>query len=706
MDTNDSSIDRASIIDQNFIQRVTSQDFPPQLISPTTLQEAHLSKELALEIFTSQIESRQLDLCARALRKANQGFYTIGSSGHEGNAAIAAALTTKDMAFLHYRSCAFMLQRARQHYGESRVYDHLLSLVAAKTDPISGGRHKVYGSLELNVPPQTSTVASQLPKAVGAAYSIAKTKDLKITPNIDEHAVILCSFGDASFNHSTAQGAFNAAQWINDHKLPLPIIFLCEDNGIGISVPTLDAWIANNIMNRANMQYLQCDGLNFCDVYKQAVHAADIARNQKVPVFLHMRTVRLLGHAGSDIEAHYRTQDEISAIEAKDPLIYSAKIICESGFLTPQQIVEIYQKTQQTISELAIKAVEQPKLNSAVEIMASIIPNKRTNAITQPASTAPNKEDLQNKNIAQAINASLAFVMHKYPNIVLFGEDVGKKGGVYRVTSELQNTFGKKRVWDTLLDEQTILGTAIGFAHNNILPIPEIQYLAFLHNAIDQIRGEAATLSFFSNKQFTNPMVIRIPGLGYQKGFGGHFHNENTFAALRDIPGIIIACPSTSVDAFELLQESVRLAQEEQRIVIFLEPIALYFAKDTNVPTNNGNDYLVISYGNGAYLSRLAMQKVSAKQGTLLDLKWLAPLNVDEVVAQVKRFKHILIVDECRKTASISEQILAVLHDAGLLDETRKVVRLTAEDSFITTGNSWQYLMPNIDQIIAAIKTI
>lgn len=280
---------------------------------------------------------------------------------------------------------------------------------------------------------------------------------------------------------------------------------------------------------------------------------------------------------------------------------------------------------------------------------------------------------------------------------MIFGEDVGKKGGVYRVTVDLQQKFGAKRVWDTLLDEQTILGSAIGLAHNNILPIPEIQYLAFLHNAIDQIRGEAATLSFFSSGQYTNPMVIRIPGLAYQKGFGGHFHNENSFAAIRDIPGVIIACPSTSIDGYKLLQDCVELAQVEQRVVVFLEPIALYFAKDTNIATPAGKDYLIISYGNGAYLSRLAMQQ--AKQhGTLLDLRWLAPLNVNEIISNVKQFSRILIVDECRATASISEQILSLLYEQGLLVD-RKVQRLTAEDSFIPIGTAWEYLVPNVEQI-------
>jgi 2-oxoisovalerate dehydrogenase E1 component len=704
MESKEINLDRATVIDQNFLKRIQNKQFP-ELISSTTLEQANLNPQLALEIFSSQLESRNLDLMARVLRKKDLGFYTIGSSGHEGNAAIAAAFKVQDMAFLHYRSGAFMLQRARQFYGESRLYDHLLSLAASKLDPIAAGRHKVFGSLELNVPPQTSTIASHLPKAVGAAYSISKAKDLNITPILDKNAVIICSFGDASFNHSTAQGAFNAAQWINDHHLPLPIVFVCEDNGIGISVPTLPEWIENNVKNRINLQYLQCDGLNFCDVFKQASLAANIARTQKVPVFLHMKTVRLLGHAGSDIESQYHTISEIESFEAKDPLLYSARIIYDAGLLSVNKIIELYEKSRQEIAELADKAATEPKLATAQEVMSSIVPPKRTPLTTQITFEPPSKESILSKTLSQAINSSLEVILKKFPNSVIFGEDVAKKGGVYRVTADLQQKFGAKRVWDSMLDEQTILGTAIGLAHNNILPIPEIQYLAYVHNAIDQIRGEAATLSYFSNGQFTNPMVIRIPGLAYQKGFGGHFHNENSFAALRDIPGIMIACPSTSIDAYELLQEAARLAQEEQRVVIFLEPIALYYTKDLNMLEQTGTDYLIVSYGNGAYLSRVAMQQITDLQGTLLDLRWLAPLNKQQIIAQVSKFKRVLIVDECRKTASLSEQIVGLLFEAGLLTIDRQVQLITAEDSFISLGKTWQYLVPSTEQIISAIQT-
>lgn len=166
-------LDRASVVDEQFLKRVLQGDFP-QLRSSMSPDTAELDKKTAIEFFDSQIKSRLLDIIARQLKEKGLSFYTIGSSGHEGNAVLGQVFRASDMAFLHYRSGAFFLQRAKQLPGIDGVKDILLSLVAAANDPISGGRHKVFGSVPLNIPPQTSTIASHLPKALGAALSITR----------------------------------------------------------------------------------------------------------------------------------------------------------------------------------------------------------------------------------------------------------------------------------------------------------------------------------------------------------------------------------------------------------------------------------------------------------------------------------------------------------------------------------------------------
>ncbi len=573
-------MDPAEAVHQRFLRGVASLDAPGHNRGGIP-DDLGLSAARLVDIFHSQVLSRQLDRVARALQARGEGFYTIGSSGHEGMAAVAEALRVDDMAFLHYRDAAFQIHRAKRVPGQTPTWDMLLSFAASAEDPISGGRHKVLGSKALFIPPQTSTIASHLPKAMGAAYAIglAKSLGLKDKPLADD-GVIMCSFGDASANHSTAQGAINAASWTAFQGGPMPIVFVCEDNGIGISVRTPRGWIEAAFSGRPALKYLRCDGLNVVDTHRAAAEAAAYARRARRPVFLHMTCVRLYGHAGSDVQAAYLSKQEIESGEAGDPLLHTAGALAGMGIMTPSEITALYNDTEETVRRVAEEAIKRPKNTTAAEVMASIIPPRRVPAPSQPV-TAAARADLfkgeigtdKPQHMAKLINWALADSMLEHREIVLAGEDIGPKGGVYNVTAKLHARFGAGRVINTLLDEQSILGLGMGLAHNGVAPIVEIQFLAYLHNAEDQLRGEAATLlPFFSNGQFTNPMVVRVAGLGYQKGFGGHFHNDNSVAVLRDIPGLIVACPSNGADAVAMLRECVRLMREEQRVVVFLEP--------------------------------------------------------------------------------------------------------------------------------------
>jgi 2-oxoisovalerate dehydrogenase E1 component len=307
-----------------------------------SLAEAGLTGPELIELFETQMLSRQLDLQARRLNALKQGFYTIGSSGHEGNAAIAKALRHTDPAFLHYRDAPFFIQRSKSVKGIDIVYDMLLSFVASADDPIAGGRHKVLGSKKLTVPPQTSTISSHLPKAVGAAYSMPLAKRLGVPTAWPSDSVVVCSFGDASLNHSTAQGAMNAAAWVAYQSVPLPLIFVCEDNGLGVSVPTPAGWVESSVKRWPGWQYVSCDGLDLLDTLRAARQAERIARSARKPVFLHMHCVRLMGHAGADAQEGYLSPAEIDAQEALDPLLFSAALMLEHELMTSDEIVERY----------------------------------------------------------------------------------------------------------------------------------------------------------------------------------------------------------------------------------------------------------------------------------------------------------------------------------------------------------------------------
>nr|HAT8714616.1 MFS transporter [Legionella jordanis] len=729
-------LDRASVVDEQFLRRVKEADFPPGITS-TSPAEVGLDKITAIELFDSQIKSRLLDLIARQLKEKGLSYYTIGSSGHEGNAVLGKLFRASDMAFLHYRSGAFYLQRAKQLSGSDGVRDILLSLVAAAEDPIAGGRHKVFGSVALNIPPQTSTIASHLPKALGAALSITRAKELGIHSKLPVDAVILCSFGDASTNHASAQTTLNACSWMATQSYPVPLIFICEDNGIGISVPTPSKWIQMSVQSRPGLHYIACDGLNIADIYQKTIEAEYLARVKKQPVFLHMKCTRLLGHAGSDIESQYNNQAEIEQREANDPLLHTARILHQQGWMSLQGMIDLYQANRALIEAKAMEAVHLPKMTSAKQVMSSILPKSRNkrgyllpdeNRRKTVFAEAYNQLSIK-RNLSQHINFALTDLMMQYPNMLIFGEDVGKKGGVYRVTADLQARFGKRRVFDSLLDETTILGTAIGLAHNGFIPVPEIQFLAYLHNAEDQLRGEASTLSFFSNGQYQNPMIIRIASLAYQKGFGGHFHNDNSIAVLRDLPGVLVACPSNGPDAAMMLRTCMRLAHQEGRVIVFLEPIALYMTKDLHQPGDNGwlfeyppldktiepgevgvygeGDTVILTYANGYYLSRQAAKILKEKHDVavkIIDLRWLSPLPAEAILREVVKAKRVLIVDEGRQSASLSEGLISLLVEQA--SNRIKIKRITGEDCFIPLGTAWQYLLPSRDSIVSAVLAL
>ncbi|HEY6177511.1 MAG TPA: transketolase C-terminal domain-containing protein, partial [Kofleriaceae bacterium] len=314
------------------------------------------------------------------------------------------------------------------------------------------------------------------------------------------------------------------------------------------------------------------------------------------------------------------------------------------------------------------------------------------------------------------INRALGDLLAKYPELIVFGEDVARKGGVYNVTAELSRRAGVGRVFNTVLDEQSILGLAIGAGHLGLLPIPEIQYLAYLHNAEDQLRGEAASLRFFSSGQYQNPVVVRIAGYAYQKGFGGHFHNDNSVAVLRDIPGIVIASPARGDDAAAMLRTCVAAARRCGSVCAFLEPIALYMTRDLHdandglwttvydpdgpaVPIGaartygSGRDLLLVSFANGLWMSLRVARRLERDHGVacrVLDLRWLSPLPVDDLVREVEAVGRVLVVDETRRSGGVSEGVLAALVDRGFAGPIARVASL---DSFVPLGAAANHVL-------------
>jgi 2-oxoisovalerate dehydrogenase E1 component len=533
---------------------------------------------------------------------------------------------------------------------------------------------------------------------------------------------VLCSFGDASANHSTAVGAFNAASYLAHRDLPCPVLFVCEDNGIGISTRSPRGWPGAALRTLPGLAYRRVDGDDpeaLLSVVAESL--AEVRRTRRAGV-LHLRTVRLMGHAGSDAEIAYRSTAEIAADHEHDPLLASARALVERGVATPQQILDRYEATRRAVLDEAAQVLEEKPITSRSAVLAPI-------AFAPPAPPRPPRLPATGPplTLAQSVNATLAELMAAHPEALVFGEDVAVKGGVYGVTRGLHKRFGGRRVFDTLLDEQTILGVSLGAALAGFVPIPEIQYLAYLHNAEDQLRGEAATLAFFSDGQYRNGMVVRVPGLAYQRGFGGHFHNDNSLAVLRDIPGLVLAVPSHPADAPGMLRGCFELARTEGRVCVLVEPIARYHTRDlledgdggwtapyvaddiaplgSVVRHGIGRDALLVTFGNGVHLSRRAAATLAGLDiaVTVLDLRWLAPLPIEALVAAAGGFDAVLVVDETRRSGGVSEGVVATLVDHGYAG---RLARVTSADSFVPLGPAAETVLLGEDEIVSAVRTL
>jgi 2-oxoisovalerate dehydrogenase E1 component len=686
----------------------------------------------ALAIWRAQLMSRAVDLAARRLRAEGVGYYTIGSAGHEQNAVLGQLLAHDDPCFLHYRSGAFVMARALRAGHDGILRDVLMSLRASELDPIARGRHKVWGSRPLWIVPQTSTIASHLPKAVGLAFGLSRMRRAGLSPPVNERAIVACSFGDASTNHASALSGLHAARYAHRLGHAVPILFVCEDNGLGISERAPDGFIRDTVSGQSGLAYLRAEG-SLDAVYGVCSEAISLCRRTRAPVFLHLETVRLGGHAGSDAESSYLSPSEIAAMEARDPLLENARFLTQRGLANAAALLDCHAEIDETVSALCKEAACAPQLTDAEAVMAALPPLPDASRCARGPSTSPPAAPIEPltpaaesaRPLAAHITRTLGELLETNAEIFLFGEDVGRKGGVYGVTAGLQRRFGVARVFDTMLDETSILGTAQGLALAGALPIPEIQYLAYLHNAIDQLRGEASSMSFFSDGQFRNPMVVRIASFAYQKGFGGHFHNDNAIGALREIPGLALAAPARGDDAARMLRAAVDLARRDGRVVCFLEPIALYFESDLHGPGDRGwlteaplpgetlppgipglygaqaPDLLLISYANGLRLCLRAARQLERDAGLrvrVLDLRWLAPLPLAAVEAEATRSGCVMVVDECRSSGGgIADAVIAHLAETGYRG---RLGSLRARDSFVPLGPAAHTVLVGEDEIV------
>lgn len=665
-----------------------------------------IDRGLASHLLQSMITTRVSHNVSRRAAITGTVYYTIGPGGHEAISGVAAALRPTDPAILHYRDTAFQVQRALQA-GDSEMLRKLMrSYTVSSLDSCTGGRHKALGDKLLNIIPSTSTISSHFPRVAGLAASLPLVKHLRLAATYPMDSVVVGCGGDASINHASFVTAVNFLKYSHQAlRIKIPCLLVVSDNGIGISVSTPTGWV-QNALSSTGLGYFRADGTNVYDVYSKSVQAANSARSG-IPTFLHMQCSRLFNHAGSDAGA-YQTPAEIEAHIKADPLPTTMHLWVRDGLATKEEIQQMYMDTVTQTEAMLHEVSQEPKLKTLEEVMASLVPRGGTPRAMPPGTATDVRPLIYKQHITRVLDEALT----EDPSVVLVGQDIGKKGGNYGVTDNLQKKFGQWRVRDSLLDETSILGIGCGFALNGLLPVVEICYLAYIHNAIDQLRGEAATMSFFSNGQYRNGFMIRVAGGGLTE-FGGHFHNENSLAPLLDIPGIVVLYPSNGPDYVRYFRKCRDLCQEG-RVVVLVEPIKAYALRQFGAKSinwafayparneilelgaiqryGNGTDknLAIATYGNGVVLSLEAQRILKDEHGiecTILEQSTLRGGDEDAFPKALSEFKHVLFADECRNKGAICHEVISLL-TTRFPKPDRRVGIVTAADCLIPLGQA------------------
>lgn len=716
---------------------------PARLLAPHDHLGDGLTVRRALDLWVDAVTSRQLDVAARRLKADGRGHYTISSAGHERTVLVGALTRVTDPALLHYRDGAFVVARHRVGGRRDVVEATLRSLVADRREPASGGRHKVWGSAPLGILPQTSTIASHVPKATGLALAVDRAARLGIDGAFPHDAVVVASIGDASCNHASALAGINAAAWSRRRGVGVPLLLVVEDNGLGISTPSPAGWVRQWTARWPHVAHAAVPD-DLVAAWRTVRDAVRRVRGQRRPMILHLPTVRLWGHAGSDVEAAYRTPGEIRDDEARDPLVGMARQLVAAGAAGGPRLGEVLATVRDEVAATIDRLDPIEPLPDRRAVVASLVAHddnrvRRTAADLVPrgarrkalfdgqpprAVTTPAR-----RTLAAWTNATLREVLASVDGSVVIGQDVGRKGGVYGVTAGLQARFGAHRVIDALLDETSILGAAQGAALAGQLAVAEIQYLAYVHNAIDQLRGEAASTRFLSGGAQGMPLVVRTASFADPHGFGGHFHNDHAVAALREIPGVAIAVPSRGDVAVGLLRAAVAMALTHGRPVVVLEPTALYHRRDLHEPGDDawtsawpGDDalalpgtvglegpedaeVLLVTAGNGVALCHRVAARAGAAGTTVrvLDLRWLAPLPHGAVLAAARRAGRVVVVDECRASGGWADAVVAGLVRGGFAGP---VVAVTAADSYVPIGPAAVTVLVDEDEVAAAVDEV
>jgi 2-oxoisovalerate dehydrogenase E1 component len=585
--------------------------------------------------------------------------------------------------------------------------------------------------------PTAVILGSQLPHAVGIGYAMRALGE-------GETAAV-CFFGDGATSQGDFHEALNfAGVW------RAPVVFLCQNNQWAISVPRRIQTASQTIAQKAiayGIPGLQVDGNDVLAVHRAVSEALERARRGEGPTLIEALTYRLMMHTTADDPSKYRSEEEVKEHWAREPLIRFRAYLEGRGLWNADRQAGLEAAVKEEVDAAVKRAEARQEEGFApdapfdhvfgtrhalleeqrAELLAEIArdrgeppppPPVRIEGGEAPRPTArieggeaPSGEKL---TMVQALNLALREELETDERVVLLGEDVGKDGGVFRVTDGLHQRFGSSRVIDTPLAESAILGTAIGMALAGLRPVPEMQFCGFSYLMIPQLEGNASRLRSRSQGIWNVPLTVRVPYGGGVRAL--EHHSESPEATYGHLRGVKVVVPSGPRNARSLLRAAIR----DPDPVVFMEPKRSYRAFREVVPTvdepieigraqvaRGGSDLTVVSWGAMMRPTLQAIEEVEARRGVkleLVDLLTIAPLDAETIVGSLRKTGRCVVVQEAPRTLSVSAEVVALVNDRALLQLEAPVRRVTGYDVCTPYFGREAHYIPSVARIGRAIE--